>query len=141
MSSSPPSLLPHATRELASFAARTGFADIPTEVIERIKLSLIDGLGVCLHGATLPWTRKVRELVQDEGGKPLASIWGCGHRTSRTNAVLVNSTAGHAFEMDDIHKESIVHPNSLAVPVALAIVRGRSLHQRAGHRNGPDDWL
>src|SRR5262249_59084169 len=36
-------------------------------------------------------------------------------------AVLFNSTAGHAFEMDDIHKESIVHPNSLAVPVALAL--------------------
>jgi 2-methylcitrate dehydratase PrpD len=35
--------------------------------------------------------------------------------------VLVNSTAGHAFEMDDIHKESIVHPNSLAVPIVLAL--------------------
>ena len=121
MSNSQPSLLPHATHELASFAARTGFADIPSKVIERIKLSLIDGLGVCLHGATLPWTRKVCEQVVDEGGKPLASIWGSGHRTSPTNAVLVNSTAGHAFEMDDIHKESIVHPNSLAVPVALAL--------------------
>jgi 2-methylcitrate dehydratase PrpD len=51
----------------------------------------------------------------------MASIWGSGHRTSLTNAVLVNSTAGHAFEMDDIHKESIVHPNSLAVPVVLAL--------------------
>ncbi len=121
MSSSQASLLPHATRELASFAARTGFADIPSEVIERIKLSLIDGFGVCLHGATLPWTRKVSELVVEEGGKPLASIWGSGHRTSPANAVLVNSTAGHAFEMDDIHKESIVHPNSLGVPVALAL--------------------
>ncbi|MBV9459785.1 MAG: MmgE/PrpD family protein [Bradyrhizobium sp.] len=121
MSSSQASLLPHATRDLASFAVKTGFTDIPTEVIERIKLSLIDGLGVCLHGATLPWTRKVCELVLEEGGKPLASIWGSGYRTSPTNAVLVNSTAGHAFEMDDIHKESIVHPNSLAVPVALAL--------------------
>ena len=121
MSSSHPSLLPHATRELANFAAKTAFADIPSEVIERIKLSLIDGLGVCLHGATLPWTQKVCEQVREEGGKPLASIWGSGHRTSPTNAVLVNSTAGHAFEMDDIHKESIVHPNSLAVPVALAL--------------------
>jgi hypothetical protein len=72
MSSSQASFLPHATRELASFAARTGFADIPSEVIERIKLSLIDGLGVCLHGATLPWTRKVCDLVLEEGGKPLA---------------------------------------------------------------------
>jgi len=121
MSSSQASLLPHATRELAGFATKCGFADIPSEVIERIKLSLIDGLGVCLHGATLPWTRKVCEQVVEEGGNPRASIWGSGHRTSLANAVLVNSTAGHAFEMDDIHKESIIHPNSLAVPVALAL--------------------
>ena len=35
--------------------------------------------------------------------------------------MLVNSTAGHAFEMDDIHKELILHPNSLSVPTALAL--------------------
>jgi aconitate decarboxylase len=121
MSSSQPSLLPGATRELADFAARTQFDAIPRDVIERIKLSLIDGLGVCLQGSTLPWTQLVHELVRDEGGKPIASVWGSGHRTSLTSAVLVNSTAGHAFEMDDIHKESIVHPNSLAVPVVLAL--------------------
>src|ERR1700690_3032379 len=121
MSSSQPSLLPHATRDLARFAAKTGFADIPAGTIESIKLSFIDGLGVCLQGSTLPWTRKVYAFVRDGGGKPLASVWRTGHRTSLTNAVLVNSTAGHAFEMDDIHKESIVHPNSLAVPIALAL--------------------
>src|ERR1700756_48057 len=106
MSSSQPSLLPHATRDLARFAATTDFTDVPAEVIARIKLSFIDGLGVCLQGATLPWTRKVQEMVQEEGGQPVASIWGTGKRTSPTNAVLANSTAGHAFEMDDIHKES-----------------------------------
>ena len=121
MSSSQPPLLPHATRDLARFAAKTTFVDIPADTIERIKLSFIDGLGVCLQGSTLPWTQKVYEIVCDEGGKPLASVWGTGHRTSLTNAVMVNSTAGHAFEMDDIHKESIVHPNSLAVPIALAL--------------------
>src|SRR6185437_11623235 len=121
MSSSVPSLLPDATRDLARFAAATRFEQIPADVLERIKLSLLDGLGVCLRGSTLPWTRIVHDIVCEEGGKPVASIWGSGVRTSLTNAVLANSTAGHAFEMDDIHKESIVHPNSLAVPVALAL--------------------
>jgi 2-methylcitrate dehydratase PrpD len=63
----------------------------------------------------------VYEVVQEEGGNRAASLWGTGQQTSLTNAVLFNSTAGHAFEMDDIHKESILHPNSLAVPVALAL--------------------
>src|ERR1700722_16243490 len=111
MSSSQPSLLPHATRDLARFAAKTSFADIPAETIERIKLSFIDGLGVCLQGSTLPWTRKVYAFVHDEGGKPKASVWGTGHPTSLTTGGGGNAPEGHAFEMDDIHKESIVHPN------------------------------
>ena len=121
MSSSQAPLLPDATRALARFAAETPDGAIPAAVRDRVKLSLLDGLGVALHGATLPWTRMVRDLVADEGGRAVASLWGSGARTSLTQAVLVNGTAGHAFEMDDIHKESIVHPNSLGVPVALAL--------------------
>src|SRR5262245_6709221 len=126
MSSSQAPLLPDATRELARFAAETRASDLPARVIDRVKLSFLDGLGVCLHGSMLPWTRKIFEVVREEGGTGVASLWGTGQRTSLTNAVLVNSTAGHAFEMDDIHKESIIHPNSLAVPVALGLAEADS---------------
>src|ERR1700754_128735 len=126
MSSSLPPLLPHATRDLARFAATTRYADIPASVIDKVKLSVLDGLGVCLHGATLPWTQKVRDVVLADGGNPIASVWNSGVRVGLTGAVLVNSTAGHAFEMDDIHKESIVHPNSLSVPTALALAEAAS---------------
>jgi 2-methylcitrate dehydratase PrpD len=121
MTSSQSPLLRDATRDLARFAAETRPDEIPPDVIQRIKLSVIDGLGVCLQGTTLPWTRTVYEVVQHEGGNRIASLWGTGQKNSLTNTVLFNSTAGHAFEMDDIHKESILHPNSLAVPVALAL--------------------
>src|SRR6185437_16558367 len=104
MSSSPPSLLPHATRDLARFAGTTRYADIPADVIDKVKLSILDGLGVCLHGATLPWTQKVRDVVLADGGNPIASVWNSGAKVGLTGAVLVNSTAGHAFEMDDIHR-------------------------------------
>ena len=114
-------LLPNATRELATFAAETPNRQIPPDVLQRVKLSFLDGLGVCLRGTTFPWTKMVRELVHDEGGNAIASLWGTGTKTSLSNAVLFNSTAGHAFEMDDIHTESIIHPNSLAVPVVLAL--------------------
>src|SRR5688572_6882593 len=81
----------------------------------------LDAIGCCLHGVTLPWTRKVQEMVLAEGAARAASIFGGGGRTSVSQAVLVNSTAGHAFELDDIHKESIIHPGSLALPVAVAL--------------------
>ncbi len=121
MSSSKPPLLSDATRDLARFGAGLKYADIPAEVIARIKLSLLDSLGCCLFGATLPWTRKVAELADDEDAKPVATLIGLGHSTSAALAALVNGTSGHAFELDDIHKESIVHAGSIARPVALAL--------------------
>ena len=51
------SLLPGATRDLAAFASNLRFADIPHEAVERMKLSVLDSIGCCLFGATLPWTR------------------------------------------------------------------------------------
>ncbi len=125
MSASKPPLLPNATRDLARFAATLQFDDIPAEVIDHIKLSILDSIGVCLHGVTLPWTQHVQAMVEAEGARAEASIFGSGKKTSAANAVLVNSTAGHAFELDDIHKESIIHPGSLALPVALALAEAQ----------------
>jgi 2-methylcitrate dehydratase PrpD len=121
MSTSKGPLLENATRDLARFGASLEYADIPVDVVERIKLSVLDSIGCCLYGATLPWTRKVAELAAAERAHPVASLMGMGRKSSTSLAVLVNSTSGHAFELDDIHKESIIHAGSIATPVALAL--------------------
>jgi len=116
-----------ATRDLASFSSQLQFQQIPSEVVDRIKLSILDSIGVCLYGSTLLWTRIVRNMVDAEEAKPVASVFGSGRKTSIAGAALVNSTAGHAFELDDIHKESIIHPGSLAIPVALAFAEANGI--------------
>ena len=126
MSSNKPPLLADATRDLARFGAALRFEDIPAEAVARIKLSLLDSLGCCLYGATLPWTRKVAELADAEQAKPVATLIGLGRKTSPALAALVNGTSGHAFELDDIHKESIVHAGSIATPVALNLAEEKS---------------
>jgi 2-methylcitrate dehydratase PrpD len=125
-------LLANATGDLARFAAGLSFQDIPARVVDHAKLCVLDGLGVALFGAGLPWTGHVRELARAEQSAPIASFWGTPYRGSVAQAALVNGTAGHAFEMDDIHKESIVHPNSLACPVAFAFA------EAAGGMSGRD---
>jgi 2-methylcitrate dehydratase PrpD len=121
VSAAKPPLNENATRDLAAFASALRFDDIPRDVVERIKLSALDSFGCCLFGATLPWTRKVAELALGEGARPAATLIGVGAKTSAALAALVNGTGGHAFELDDIHKESILHMGSLAIPAALAI--------------------
>lgn len=123
-----------ASRILADFASGLRYDAIPQAVIARMKTSLIDSIGCCLFGISLPWTRHVLALALDDGCRPAAAVFGAGARTSPGNAALVNATAGHAFELDDIHKESIVHPGSLALPAIAALA------SHAGSRSGRD-WL
>jgi len=107
------------SRALATFVSSLMFDDIPDEVIARMRTSMLDSIGCCLYGATLPWTRHVSDMVDLEESVKQVSIWGTDRWTSLSNAVLVNSTAGHAFELDDIHKESIIHAGSIATPIVL----------------------
>ncbi len=136
MSSDKPPLLAEATRDLARFGAALRYDDIPADVIARIKLSLLDSLGCCLFGATLPWTQKVAALADLEGAKPVATLLGLGRKTSASLAALVNGTSGHAFELDDIHKESIIHAGSIATPVALGLAELNA--QKYGKVSGRD---
>src|SRR5258705_12703756 len=105
MSSAEKPLLENATRDLAAFASRLRFEDIPAAAVERMRDCVLDSIGCCLHGVTLPWTRKVQEMVLAEGASPVASIFGGGGKTSVSQAVLVNGTAGDGLAVDDIPQE------------------------------------
>ncbi|HWK72433.1 MAG TPA: MmgE/PrpD family protein [Burkholderiaceae bacterium] len=113
------------TSILAEFTSALTFDQIPSTVVSDIKLHVLDGIGVAIYGSQLPWTRIVAETMVEQGGEASATIWGTGLRATPSQAALVNATAGHSFEMDDIHKESVLHPNSLSVPVALALAESR----------------
>lgn len=113
--------LKNATRDLANYSSALRFEDLPADVIAHTKICILDSLGVGLYGASLPWTKIVAEMVDEEECAPRSTVYGQAQRTSPANAVLVNSTACHAYELDDIHKLSLFHPGSVAVPVSLAL--------------------
>ncbi len=108
------------TRLLADFAATLRFEQIPPDVLARAKLSLLDTLGCCLQGLTCPPARKLHEFVKGEGAHPVASILGTSDRTSPTLAALVNGTAGHAFQLDEVHSSAVLHPGSAVLPAVIA---------------------
>src|SRR6185503_14761713 len=116
---------PSATRQLGEFATALRYEDLPADVVSRIKACVLDALGCCLFGVTLPWTRMLIDLVTAEGGNPQARVIGTPLRTGVSQAVLIGATAGHGFEMDDIHAAAHLHCGSLALPTALAIADRR----------------
>jgi 2-methylcitrate dehydratase PrpD len=120
------------TAALASFASKLGFADIPRDVIVKARLCVLDTLGCCVYGSTLAPVAKLAAMVMEEGARPIASIFGTAHRTSPADAALVNATAAHAFQLDEVHTGSTLHPGSVVVPAAIA------MSERAGGVSGEE---
>ena len=116
-----------ATLKLGAYAAAMDYAQLPPEVVAKAKECVLDALGCCLFGVTQPWTRMVLDMVSEQGGAPQACVPGTDFRTSVSQAVLVSSTAGHGFELDDIHAAAHLHPGSLCVPVAMALAEWRGI--------------
>lgn len=109
------------TRRLASFAADLHYSDIPGEVLDHMKLCLLDTAGCGLFGSTLPWGKILAEFAVELGGGQDATLFGKPHKVSAPNAALANGTMIHGFELDDLHRLSILHPGSVTLPSALAI--------------------
>lgn len=112
---------PTSSEQLATFVAELRFEDIPDDVVSHMKLCVLDTFGCGLYGATLPWTQIVRDTLDaiDHNGPCFA--WGSCVSLSPPHAALVNGTAVHAFELDDLHPRSIVHAGAVVVPSALAV--------------------
>jgi len=120
-----------ATTTLAAFSSRLAFEEIPADVIEKAKLCLLDTLGCCIYGSTLPLMKRLIGMLLKEGGKPAAVILGTSHRTSASQAALANGTAAHAFQLDEVHTGATLHPGSVVVPAILALSGLAQLSGRA----------
>ncbi|HVO94627.1 MAG TPA: MmgE/PrpD family protein, partial [Terriglobales bacterium] len=59
------------------------------------------------------------------------TVFGMPLRTSASLAALLNGASAHAFQLDEIHLESTLHPGSLALPAAFALAEaGRTIGGR-----------
>lgn len=108
------------TGKLAQFAAGLTFDDIPPAVVEHLRLCLLDSIGCGLFGATLPWSAILRDTMVEVSEGLAATLLGSSKRLDVASAALVNGASIHAFELDDLHPRSIVHPGSVVLPAALA---------------------
>ncbi len=108
------------TERLARFAANLNFSDIPSSVVDHIKLCLLDTVGCGVFGSTLPWGKILVQFAREQGGSEEAVLFGTAYKIPSANAALANGTMIHGFELDDLHRLSILHPGSVVLPATLA---------------------
>jgi 2-methylcitrate dehydratase PrpD len=119
------------TDELAQFIRQTTYSDLPSDVIHQAKRCFLDWMGVTLGGCRSPLASILLELVQCSGGNQQSTIIGAGCKTTSLQACLVNGSASHALDYDDVHMGVLLHPSAPVIPVIMAL-------GEAGHRNGRD---
>src|ERR1700738_977148 len=127
---------PGLTDYVGRFVATTKYEDIPPEVIELGKKSILDGLGLAVAGSRAETGTICREYLKNMGvcgGK--ATIAGSALKTSPRFAAFVNGVSIHADDFDDTQLSAakdrvyglLVHPTVPVLPAILALSAQRNI--------------
>ena len=112
------------TAPLAAHVDQIALERLPSEVIEKAKLCVLDALGCALasagHGAIKSLLGATRPRAIEPGAMG-ASVWRAGLKTGAPTAALVNASMSHVVNADDAHKESMGHPGAVVIPAALVV--------------------
>ena len=109
------------TRKLAEHSVGMRFDALPQDVISIARCCVIDWLGVTLAGSREELSAILQAEAREEGGSEQASVIGGGFRTSPVQAALLNGSASHALDYDDVNLLMVGHPTVPVVPAILAL--------------------
>jgi 2-methylcitrate dehydratase PrpD len=122
-----------ASFQLAANIVGVSYEDLPPEVRDVTKKSILDTLSAILAGSTAESAcKEIVELVKEGGGKEESNIIAYGGKVPAWMAAFANGAMSHAADYDDVHDEAKCHPSAHTVPAALAAA------QRAGKVDGKE---
>ena len=117
------------TAHTADFVVKTRYQDLPPEVIELGKKSILDGIGLALAGSRAESALLVHQYLDSLGcNRPDAAVLGTAKRYPVRFAALANGIAIHADDFDDtqlaVEKDRVygllTHPTVSVLPPLLA---------------------
>ncbi len=113
--------------KLAGYVVRERTSELPSEVIHHAKRALIDWYASALAGSVCPPTQQLERALADELDTGRA-VLAWGRPATMRAAALLNGTASHAAEVDDVFRDAVFHPGSPTIGAALAVAlaHGRS---------------
>ena len=124
------SVSPTLAERLGAFAAGLTWDALPDEVRTRAAQLTLDHLGVAIGGSAVPSFAPVRALVSNYVNGDGSSGIGVAPRLVPAAAALLNGTAAHSIELDDVTRESSLHPGVTVIPAAFAVAEERDVSGR-----------
>jgi 2-methylcitrate dehydratase PrpD len=90
------------------------------DVVHHTKRALIDWFAALLPGGVLAPSTNLERALREDIGHGGALLYPSGKCATLRTAALMNGTASHVVEFDDIFRDGIIHPGSPVIAAALA---------------------
>lgn len=133
---------PGLTKYVSEFIVNTKYEDIPGDVRELGRKSMLDGFGLALAGSASVMGPLVRQYIQGLGVNGKASIIGSTMKAPPRFAAFANGVSVHADDFDDTQLSGakdrvyglLTHPSVTTLTPAFALCE-------VDHRSGKDLML
>jgi 2-methylcitrate dehydratase PrpD len=106
----------------ADWAASFRAQKLAPEVVHHAKRAVIDWYAALLPGAVVAPATLLEAALKDELDKGQAKL-ALGRRATVRAAALINGSAAHTVEVDDIFRDGIYHPGAPTISAALALAQ------------------
>ena len=110
--------------QYAAFAISYRSQMIGAEVMHHAKRAVIDWFAALLPGAVVAPATLLEKALSDELERGRARL-ALGGAASARLAALINGSAAHTVEVDDIFRDGIYHPGAPTIAAALAVAQAR----------------
>ncbi len=108
---------------IAERIAAIAYEDLPSEAVHWAKAAILDTVGVTLAGAGEPCAQIVGRVLGGGAGDSTGDclIFGSDRRDAPLDAALINGTAAHALDFDDVSNSLGGHPSAPILPALFAL--------------------
>jgi len=98
------------------------------EVVEKVKIGLLDMLSCAYAAHDLPWGRQAIQIAGRATGA--AIVIGTPLRAAAGEAAFANATLGHGLVREDMHTGAVSHLGVVIYPVLLALAQQKKVSGR-----------
>lgn len=112
--------------DIADYAVGERTARLPAEAVHHAKRAVIDWFAALFPGSVVAPATLYEQALAEDLDRGEARLAG-GRRATLRAAAMINGSASHTVEFDDIFKDAIYHPGCPVISAALAAAQTHGL--------------
>ena len=110
------------SEQLGQFGSSFQAVEVDEDVVHHAKRAIVDWYAALIPGYVMEPTPLLEKAYSEDLDRGPARL-ALGRQATVRTAALINGSASHTAEVDDIFKEAIYHPGAPTISAALAVAQ------------------